>query len=153
MLSRRRMSPLPSSSREDGKEYPEESGSAIAEFLLVALPLFIPALILFIATNRSGQVQFNQTLLARQALAAFTFAADDSQGQMRIRAMLDSYVRSDSRLRNISYQLDCESRPCIRPGAAVEIELTTEFSISGMTGRQRQEISNRARGFVDKWRE
>jgi len=147
------MSPLPLNSRDSGGESRDESGSAIAEFLLVALPLFIPALILFVVTNKSGQAQFNQTLLTRQALAAFTAAVDDNQGELRIQAMLRSYERSDSRLRNIAYQLRCESRPCVTPGSAVEIELTTQLSISGISGRQTQEIRTRARGFVDKWRE
>lgn len=130
----------------------DESGSAIVEFLLVALPLFIPVLILFVATNKSGQAQFNQTLLARQVLAAFTSAADDQQGEIRIRAMLNSYSDSDPRLQNITFRLNCESSPCITPGAAVEIELKTELSISGITGRQKQQVMTKARGFVDKWR-
>ena len=53
---------------ENRGESADQSGSAIAEFILLAIPLFIPVLIFFLYFNKSAVAQIDSEMLARQVL-------------------------------------------------------------------------------------
>ncbi|MEY2841448.1 MAG: hypothetical protein RLY74_589, partial [Actinomycetota bacterium] len=55
----------------------DESGSATAEFVLLALPLFLPALLFFISISNSARSEMEASFLARQAVSAFTSGEND----------------------------------------------------------------------------
>ena len=69
----------------------EESGSAIVEFLTVALPLFLPALIFFMAMSNTAKREIETIMIARQALHAFLEADSDSQGYSRVNLLIREY--------------------------------------------------------------
>ncbi len=147
----------------------EEQGSAIIEFLLVALPLFIPVLALFLFLNKSATIQAEEELIARQVLAAFTSGSDDEHGFLRANMLINEYSELSRNFANLTYRVNCESRPCLTPGAMVEVTVwsSTNFiepgfvepkhgqarslrELDGQTGAI--EFTATARGFVDKWR-
>ena len=56
-----------------------ESGSAVLEFIMIALPLIASALIFFISMHYSGLSQSQGSALAREAVHAFVEAESDAQ--------------------------------------------------------------------------
>ena len=75
----------------------EQRGSATSEFVLLALPLFIPALIFFASISQLARAEMEASMLAREALKAFTTSEDDIQGHLRVRLLLNQYREISAR--------------------------------------------------------
>ncbi len=143
----------------------DESGSAIAEFVLIATPLFIPALIFFSSMQQSAKEEMTVSTLARQSLRAFITADDLSQGHQRIRFILDQYRELENQGHNsenvhpgFTYNISCQSQGCLKPGSLVELSLYRSFEIEVHDFDQSALGENRkaaavVRGYVDKWRD
>jgi len=159
---RSRVNAVLSRKLEQGSEHlNEERGSAIAEFVLMALPLLLPATLFFVAMNQSATVNMNTSLMARQAVAAFTTGEDDRQAHARVQTLIDEYKRIDPAISSVDYRVACQTYPCITPGSAVELLLNVHFrtvKIGNSKGALASVNSSnyvseqRAVGFVDKWR-
>lgn len=142
------------------KKFSDQLGSATGEFVLVALPLFLPALLFFLAMSHISRSEMESSFIAREAVRAFTTGSDDQAAHARVKALLGEYNKS-----NLSYRVVCSTQPCISPGAEVELsvfelqggELYSENSMSaGFSGGSKgtnleRTIVATARGFVDKW--
>jgi len=143
----------------------DESGSAIAEFVLIATPVFISALIFFSSMQQSAKEEMTVSTLARQSLRAFITADDLSQGHQRIRFILNQFRqlenqgRSSDDLRSgFTYNISCQSQGCLKPGSLVELSLYRSFEIEVPDSDQMARVESRkaaavARGYVDKWRD
>lgn len=144
-----------------------EQGSAIAEFVLIATPLFIPALLFFNAMQSVAKEEANISHLARQAVRVFVTAEDHHLGHQRVRFLLDEFSNienrgqgSSSRRYGFTYNITCSAESCLTPGALVELELFRVVKeINGLQAVNGDEVAkNRkasalARSYVDKWRE
>lgn len=150
----------------------DEEGSAVAEFVLVALPLFLPALLFFLAMNQASRAEMEADFLAREAVHTFTNSENDFLAHARVTKLLNEYSQihqSSLDGARVTYSIQCSDFPCITPGGAVDLRLALEFSIereakgfSGNTGRYlsgansigptRRTAFGSARGYVDKWR-
>ena len=121
----------------------DESGSAVAEFVLLALPLFIPALLFFISLSNSINSEMESSMLAREAVTTFVSGLDDSQAHAKTRLLLNEYEKlsakqsssnpissSNPNSERINYYVKCEATPCITPGAAVNLTLYVGYSIN-----------------------
>ena len=121
----------------------DESGSAVAEFVLLALPLFIPALLFFISLSNSINSEMESSMLAREAVTTFVSGLDDSQAHAKTRLLLNEYEKLSAKQSNsnpisssnpnserINYYVKCEATPCITPGAAVNLTLYVGYSIN-----------------------
>jgi hypothetical protein len=159
----------------------DEKGSAVAEFVLIATPLFLPALLFFLAMHSTATQEINVSHLARQAVRAFVTADDIHLGHQRVKFTLDRF--SDLEYRNsysisgsgsserhygFTYNISCSAEKCLEPGSLVEIKLYREFypsSREAMTSeraqieglsltsvRQERKVLAVARSYVDKWR-
>ena len=143
----------------------DESGSAIAEFVLIATPLFIPALIFFSYIQQSAKEEMTVSTLARQSLRTFITADTLSLGHQRIRFLLDQYQELENQGRNsddlrpgFTYNVSCQSQGCLKPGSLVELSLYRSFEIEVPDSDQMARVENRkaaavVRGYVDKWRD
>lgn len=143
----------------------DESGSAIAEFVLIATPLFIPALIFFSSMQQSAKEEMTVSTLARQSLRAFITADNMSLGHQRIRFLLDEYQEIENKGRasddlrpGFTYNISCQSQGCLKPGSLVELSLYRSFEIEVYDSAQMAKVENRkaaavVRGYVDKWRD
>ena len=146
----------------------DEEGSAVAEFVLIATPLFIPALLFFLAMHSTATQEMNISHLARQAVRAFVTAESLQLGHQRVKFILDRYselefessqsttgkghLRSESgqsasvssqskRHYGFTYNISCSAEKCLTPGSLVEIKLYREFQPSSgevMTGESSQ---------------
>jgi hypothetical protein len=119
----------------------EESGSAIVEFLTVALPLFLPALIFFMAMSNTAKREIETIMIARQALHAFLEADSDSQGYSRVNLLIREYKNLGGALyEELDYEISCSKTPCLTAEGIVEILIEN--------GGKNEAI---ARGYADKW--
>ena len=139
----------------------EERGSAIAEFVLMALPLLLPATLFFLAMSQSATVNMNTSLMARQAVTAFATGEDDRQAHARVQTLIDEYKRIDPAILSVDYRVTCQTYPCITPGSAVELLISVQFRTVkiGNTSGEIASVNSRsyaseqrAVGFVDKWK-
>ncbi|NCW75852.1 MAG: hypothetical protein EBW13_03695 [Actinobacteria bacterium] len=155
----------------------DERGSATSEFILIALPLFIPALLFFVSISQVSRAEMEASMLAREALKAFVSGDNDAEAHLRTRLLLSQYsklttserkTRSSQNSLSEEYSISCSTYPCIQPGAQVELTLFSlidvESEISGIEqtpgnawGVNGNQIEKRrvaiasARGYVDKW--
>ena len=148
-----------------------EEGSAITEFVLIATPLFIPALLFFMALQNTARQEISVENLARQTVRAFVTAETVSLGHQRIAYILDQYSELESKngeVARFTYNISCGSKKCLTPGSRVRIDLYREFITDNFTtiesttqsggisiepAEQTRKAIASATGIVDKWRE
>ena len=103
------------------KQFSEnEDGSAIVEFVLLTLPLFIP-LILFLTDYSivSGrEIQYQS--LARQAIRAFVTSNSQEEGINDVTFIL----QKSGVYRNVSVEVSCPENPCFTPNALARLTLS-----------------------------
>jgi Flp pilus assembly protein TadG len=127
-----------------------EEGSAVLEFVVLGLPLFLPLVIFLTSVSQVSTDQRTVQSLARQAARAYVTAPDQNSAQERIeivRNVFESrYFQNPSNFRNISIQLWCEKNPCLTPDAKVSVtaRLVSKDGIRSYSGV--------ATEIVDKWR-
>ena len=148
-----------------------EEGSAITEFVLIATPLFIPALLFFMALQNTARQEISVENLARQTVRAFVTAETVSLGHQRIAYILEQYSELENKngeVARFTYNISCGGQKCLTPGSRVRIDLYREFITDNFTtiesttqsdgiyiepaGQTRKAIAS-ATGIVDKWRE
>ena len=158
----------------------EEEGSAVMEFVLIATPLFLPALLFFMAMQNTAIEEMRVQNLARQTVRAFITAESATQGHQRIKYILDRYSEMESKgskRYGFTYNVDCGGVTCLAPGSQVKIELYRVFDIESIESeaaaasawsspsslnehsriqgetKQSRKATAVAIGVVDKWRE
>ena len=109
----------------------DEDGSAVLEFVAIAIPLFIPMILYFGELN--GRIQQNLTLqnLARQAARAFVTSPDENLAPVRAQAVLDAAQSTSTLMKgdqSIHIAIQCASVPCLKPDSKVKVTLTLEPS-------------------------
>ena len=155
----------------------DERGSATSEFVLIALPLFLPALLFFLSISQVSRAEMEASMLAREAIKAFVSSENDAEAHLRTRLLLDQYSQLVASGRNTSssfnslsdqYSISCSTYPCIQPGAQVELTLFSLIDVGseisgieqtpgnawGVDGNQiekRRVAIASVRGYVDKW--
>lgn len=144
-----------------------EKGSAVAEFVLMATPLFIPALLFFNTMQSVAKEEANISHLARQAVRLFVTAQDHQTGHERVRFLLDEFANlenkgkaSGNKRYGFTYNITCSAEKCLTPGALVELELFRvvnqpigPIQANGLDVDRERKSSAVARSYVDKWRE
>jgi len=113
-----------------------ESGSAIVEFVALAIPLFIP---IFIYLNHFSSVSMNEEIarsMAREVLRVYVISESDSAARDisgKATSLLARHWKlSDSEVKSLRTQMDCTRFPCL--SANGQIKLTITFT-DGQTGR------------------
>ena len=124
----------------------DESGSAILEFIMIALPLFIPLALFLNTVNGSTQSSLELENIARQVARAFTTSPSEALTLQRANEVLAVYqnqiLPSHGSREQLSFSVNCESQPCLTPNAKVHITITSQPS-----GRNASAIQ-----IVDAWR-
>ena len=115
----------------------DEQGTATGEFVLIALPLFLPALFFFLAMSHIARSEMETSFIAREAVRAFTTGSDDEEAHLRVQSLLAAYQSPE-----LSYSISCSSHPCITPGARVELTLFTGSSLTAKSGNSLLPRSN-----------
>ena len=148
------------------KSHDSEEGSAITEFVLIAIPLFLPVLLFFISLQNTALEEIRVENLARQTLRAFITADSISLGHQRIAYVLDRYSEleiENHKSNKFTYNISCGGDKCLTPGSRVRIDLYRAFTTEvlgvgngGAGNNQEKQVRKAiasATGVVDKWRE
>ena len=126
-----------------------DSGSAIVEFVALAIPLFIP---IFIYLNHFSSVSVNEEIarsMAREILRVYVisedeFAARNLSGQA-INLLARQWKLTDSEVASMRTHMDCTHTPCL--SAYGRIKLTISFT-DEQTGRV---VSASAQEHLSPW--
>jgi hypothetical protein len=126
-----------------------DSGSAIVEFVALAIPLFIP---IFIYLNHFSSVSVNEEIarsMAREILRVYVisedeFAARNLSGQA-INLLARQWKLTDPEVASMRTHMDCSHTPCL--SANGRIKLTISFT-DEQTGRV---VSASAQEHLSPW--
>lgn len=113
-----------------------EEGSAIIEFVIYALPLFVPLVIYLTAINQSAQIQYEARNFARQLARAYVTSPSQEFTGARITAVKEVFIASSFAANKINpdpkIEISCSLNPCLSPNGKVTftVYLTSIFSNS-----------------------
>ena len=126
-----------------------DSGSAIVEFVALAIPLFIP---IFIYLNHFSSVSVNEEIarsMAREVLRVYVISEDESAAHnlsgQAIQLLAHQWKLSDSEIASMQTYMDCSHTPCL--SANGRIKLTITFT-DNQTGRV---VSASAQEHLSPW--
>lgn len=128
----------------------DEDGSAIVEFVILALPLFIPLVIYLTSVNDSAQIQYEARNFARQVARVYVTSPSQELTAPRVAALVEVFSRSNFVENRINLppdiQINCSLSPCLSPNGHVVVEVKLTSSSSGKSAIAR------ASQTVDAWR-
>lgn len=111
-----------------GRNFKSDNGSAIVEFVVLAIPLFIP---IFIYLNHFSSVSATQEIarnMAREVLRVYVISEDDAAARnLSARAMQllgRQWQLTDSEMRSIQTQMDCSHSPCLSANGRIKLTLS-----------------------------
>ena len=126
-----------------------DSGSAIVEFVALAIPLFIP---IFIYLNHFSSVSVNEEIarsMAREVLRVYVISENESAARnllgKAMNLLAHQWKLTDSEVASMRTHLNCTHNPCL--SANGRIKLTISFT-DGQTGRV---VSASAQEHLSPW--
>ncbi len=128
----------------------DEKGSAVVEFVLFALPLFIPLVIFLTSINQSAQIQYEARNFARQIARAYVTSPSQLLTGARVQAVTEAFIGSEFGSIRMELppriEIRCSLTPCLSPNGKVEVKVSIKEVNSGAT------TSATAVQTVDAWR-
>lgn len=126
-----------------------DSGSAIVEFVALAIPLFIP---IFIYLNHFSSVSVNEEIarsMAREVLRVYVISEDEAAARNlsgnAMKLLARQWKLNDSEVASMRTHMDCTHTPCL--SANGRIKLTISFT-DEQTGRV---VSASAQEHLSPW--
>lgn len=113
-----------------------DDGSAVVEFLGVALLLLVPTVYLVLVLGRLQAAAFAVDGAAREAVRGFVTAQDAASGAQRATAAVGLALADqglDPAVAEDALQLACEGA-CLAPGAVVTAHVAVEVGLPGVPG-------------------
>ena len=111
-----------------------QEGSASVEFVVLALPLFIPIFIFIGQFSSVSSHEMVMQTLARESVRSYIESSNDESGEALIRQMIEVGGKqlglSQSEVDAIQVELKCSKSPCHQPNGRVRITLTMDPSMS-----------------------
>ena len=127
-----------------------EEGSAIIEFVIYALPLFVPLIIYLTSINQSSQIQYEARNFARQLARAYVTSPSSELTEARILAVKEVFVSNSFAANKIDsspeIEISCSLNPCLTPTGKVSVTVHLNSIVSGSSA------SATAVQTVDAWR-
>jgi len=140
----------------------DDSGSAIVEFVVLALPLMIPIIIYLGAVHENSALKNDLHNLARQSARAFITSPNESYESARLQSIVRIFQTRILQPDGISeipiVTVECSASPCLTPDAKVKvtaslIRLQNKFSgIFRFMSAPRVQFSASDVQIVDAWR-
>lgn len=104
---------------EDGRPSSGEQGSAVIEFVALAVLVLIPLVYLVLLMGRLQAGAYAVSAAARESGRVFVTAPDEATANARARAAADLAMGNLGFFEGSSLDLTCSATPCLTPGAAV----------------------------------
>jgi len=128
----------------------KEDGSASVEFVLLALPLFIPIFIFLGQFSAISSHEMVMQTLARESLRSYIESSDDESGAALIREVIEvggkNLGLTKQEIRAIDVDLKCSKNPCHQANGRVRITLTMDESAT--YGRT---VDSAAQAYFSPW--
>jgi len=109
-------------------KFRDESGSAVVEFVALALPLFVPVIIFLSQFATLSNDEFIVRTLARESVRAYTLSANDLSATLNAQNTMKTGAHElglkDERIKDLNFSVDCAGLLCITPDSKVEITIT-----------------------------
>ena len=106
----------------------QDEGSAIVEFVILAVPLLIPIILYLGAIHENSTLSSDLHNLARQSARAFITSGDESFEGARMQRVLnlfESKVLSRHGIGEIpTLRVECSASPCLTPDSRVKVTAT-----------------------------
>jgi hypothetical protein len=127
----------------------DENGSAVVEFIIYALPLFLPLAFFITSFHSSETVNFAAQTLARNVLRIYQTGNTIENVESSVNTLVnesESTVLSGFSLRSAPIiSVNCQSYPCLTPSSLVEVKVMLYLST------QEDPITGDATGYIDAW--
>ena len=127
----------------------DEDGSASVEFVLLAIPLFLPILIFLVQFENLSSSELIARSLVRESLRAFVTADNPWSASNRAKQVLEAGAKAQGLTNNQIDSLDlnfqCSDIPCLSPGGRVQATLKLKI------GNQNREVVARAEEYISPW--
>lgn len=109
-----------------------ESGSASVEFVVLAIPLFLPIFLYLTQFADLSDSEMKARSLVRQVVRAYVASHSADDAQQRANFVLNFGAREmgipNEEIASMRLRFNCSSDPCLTPGAQVRANLTLESS-------------------------
>ena len=112
-----------------------DSGSAIVEFVALAIPLFIP---IFIYLNHFSSVSVNEEIarsMAREVLRVYVISEDEAAARnlsgQAIQLLARQWKLSDSEIASMQTHMDCSHIPCLSANGRIKLTITFRDNQTG----------------------
>jgi hypothetical protein len=116
------------------KAVKREEGSASMEFVVLALPLFIPIFIFLGQLSAVSSHEMVLQTLARESLRSYIESSNDQTGEVLIRQVIEiggkNLGLSQEEIGAIDVEMKCSKSPCHQPNGRVRITLRMDPSVS-----------------------
>lgn len=97
----------------------DEGGTAVIEFVWLAILLLVPLIYLVMCLARLQAGSYAVTQAARESARAFVTAEDDASATARSRAAADIAFEDQGFPGQGTIAVDCAATPCLTPGESV----------------------------------
>jgi Flp pilus assembly protein TadG len=106
----------------------DQSGSAVVEFVALALPLFVPVIIFLSQFATLSNDEFIVRTLARESVRAYILSANDLSATINARNTMKTGAQElglkEERIKDLDFIVGCAGLLCITPENKVEITIT-----------------------------
>jgi len=127
-----------------------EAGSAVVEFVILALPLFIPLAIYLTSVSQASQIQLDARNYARQLARVYVTSPSQEFVADRISTLTQSFADSvflkDKIALPPGVNIWCSRTPCLTPGGKIQVSVRID-SRDSRTAATASVIES-----VDAWR-
>ncbi len=105
---------------------PHDEGTAVLEFVFLALLLLVPLVYLLLAAFAVQRAAYAISAAAREAGRGYLTAPSAEAADARALAALDVALRDHGlQADDVVLAVDCSAEPCLTPGATVTVRLRT----------------------------
>lgn len=140
----------------------DESGSAVVEFVLLAIPLLIPIVIYLGAVRENSSINSDLYNLARQSARAFITSSSESYESARLQSVLETFESRVFQANGIeeipTVSVECSATPCLTPDSRVKVTASLVRNQKNLSGIFRfistpvQQFTASDVQIVDAWR-
>ena len=111
--------------RNIARSWAAEEGSAIIEFVLLAIPLLVPLILYLGVVHQESTINSDLHNLARQSARAFITSSDESFESARLQTVLTVFEEKVLKPHGINevptLSVECSATPCLTPDSRVRI--------------------------------
>jgi hypothetical protein len=126
-----------------------ESGSASVEFVLLAIPLFLPILIFLNHFATLSNSELIARTLVRESLRAYVTSPNNEAAPNRAWQVLSIGGKAEGlsteQISNLDLKFQCSEIPCISPGGRIRATLKMQLSNQGRI------VTAQAEEFISPW--